>query len=120
MLAQHCEELEEFRNDAREKLSKQQQVQHQLLHDKADVERESKEALHQMQQETEILVAKAKQKIASELSEQQELSSQLAQDNGILTRRLASTQSTIASQREKVVMMLEQLTKTEANVSEYL
>lgn len=117
VLAQQIEELETFRNEAREKLSKQNRVLNKLLNEKADVERESKEALYQLEQETTILIAQAKQKIDSESLEQQRLSSQLVQENGILTRRLASTQSTIASQRETVAKMLDQTAKTQAIVS---
>jgi protein tyrosine/serine phosphatase len=115
VLAQQIEELETFRNEAREKLSKQNHVLDKLLNKKAGVERESKEALYQLEQETTILIAQAKQKIDSESLEQQ----RLVQENGILTRRLASTQSTIASLRETVAKMLDQTAKTQAIVSRY-
>jgi hypothetical protein len=117
VLAQQIEELETFRNEAREKLSKQNHVLNKLLNEKADVDRESKEALYQLEQETTILIAQAKQKIDSESLEQRQLSYELVQENGILTRRLASTQSTIASQRETVAKMLDQTAKTQAIVS---
>ena len=113
---QACE-LEAFRLEAKEKLTKQQVIWKQLCDQKNDVERESKESLCQVVEEVEDLVAETKEKINQHAAEQREEYQQLLLDNGILTRRIQSTNQSIECAKEKVATMLDQVATTQSKVN---
>ena len=113
---QACE-LEAFRSEAKGKLTKQQDVWNQLCDQKNNLERESKERICQLVEEVENHVITTKVKINQDADEQRETAQQLLLDNGILTRRMQSTQQSIEHAKENVALMLNKVATTKAKVN---
>ena len=117
LLRDHAQVLQTFSSEADEKLSRQQHILTKLQHEMSDVDRESRMIIKQLEEEIEVLIAQTQDQIDVESKEQSDVSSQLLLENGILTRRLTSTQKTIEEAQGKVAMMLDQTAKTQSRVS---
>ena len=113
---QACE-LEAFRSEAKGKLTKQQDVWNQLCDQKNNLERESKERICQLVEEVENHRENTIEKINQDADEQRETAQQLLLDNGILTRRIQSTQQSIEHAKENVALMLNKVATTKAKVN---
>eukprot|EP00956_Cyclotella_meneghiniana_P005553 scaffold7143_cov71-Cyclotella_meneghiniana.AAC.3 len=114
---QACE-LEAFRSEAKGKLTKQQDVWNQLCDQKNNLERESKERICQLVEEVENHVITTKVKINQDADEQRETAQQLLLDNGIVTRRIQSTQQSIEHAKENVALMLNKVATTKAKLNQ--
>ena len=117
ILKEHDRELQDFRVEFEEKLSRQQTVVEKLVSEKNMFELQSNEAITQLEEDMKLLINSTRQKINADAANQLEMSQQLMLENGILTRKLAATQVTIHQAREQVAMMLDQSVKSQKNVS---
>ena len=117
MIEDQDRELQEFRVEVEGKLSRQQTVVKKLLSEKNMFELQSNEAIAQLEEDMRLLVNSTRQKINADAANQLEMSQQLMLENGILTRKLGVTQTTIHQAKEQVAMMLDQSVKSQKNVS---